>query len=172
MRQRPVAVLVIALLSLAEGALWTCCNVMDVGSFPFIVLTGQTGWAQLTSFQWLMCARYLADLGVSVLLVVAGIGLLRGRPWGRTVALVSAVLILLSFLWGVPLSLWEWSANVEPTKQSLAQSGLPATFGNATLAFAYAVQLGLLVLWAALGVTTIFVLRRPHVRDYFSSEAR
>ena len=168
MRQRPVAILVIAFLSLAAGSLWTCCNVLGVGSLPAVVLTGQTTWSQLTFFQWLVCARYLADLGVSLLLIIAGLGLLRGKPWGRTLALVTDALILLSFLWGVPLSLWEWSENVEPTKQSLSQSGLHATFGQATLAFGYAVQLGLLLLWASLAIATIVVLRWRHVRDYFA----
>jgi|GEM_PF-5175335 len=90
------------------------------------------------------------------------------RPWGRKLALVSAVLILLSFLWGVPLTLWEWRANVEPTKETLSQSGLPASFGHVTLAFVYTVQISLLLLWAGFAVTAIVLLRRPQMRDYFA----
>jgi hypothetical protein len=105
---RPVSVLVIAIFCLIGGAFGTCCYLPAV-SEPLLksVFTSTDGEERLDEEPkdelklWRQRNLYLKsvlNLLPSLGLVVAGIGLLRMRPWARTLALFCATFLTLSSL--------------------------------------------------------------------------
>jgi hypothetical protein len=91
-RARPPAVLVIGILNLVFGCLGACCYFCSAGGNAFMLM----GWmipgatdiqmqfpGQDTNTHALNVAIYSSELVLSLVLITAGIGLLRMRAWGR-----------------------------------------------------------------------------------------
>ena len=187
MRQPP-AVLVIAILSLIGGGFGTCCGLASV-SEPLVLpltdwfieavllgggndpeheppaLTLGESWHAVFAY-----ALAVLDLLLSVLMVLAGLALLGRRPWGRVLALVCAVLVILTSLVRIAEALYVWAFLADELS-----AAMPAPLGRGlsvlgSLAVTEAVVVSLL--WVAYGVAVLVVLLRPSAAAAFRSPPR
>ncbi len=104
-RERPAMITTVAILNLIIGGLGLLCGVCGLGGIAFsgglLKMTGAAAGdvmaginERVPGFYFWLFAKISLALVLSVLLVVAGIGLLNRKKWGRTLSLVYAVLTI------------------------------------------------------------------------------
>jgi len=167
-----------AILSLVCGSFWSCCNVLGLVSPDYFIENAAPDEAAETAEQksepgwsatWgprIMWVSSLVELPIGILMLVVGVGLLRRWSWARTGAKVCAYLVILGCLWAIPLTLWEWQLQTEPS----ADWG--DLIGKVTMAFASIAQIVAIVLWMAYAVAMLIVLRGSTTKAAFAESQR
>jgi hypothetical protein len=135
-RQRPIVVTVIALINIIQGAMGLLWVLMFIGM----------GLVDLTDLPWLMLL--LLAWVLTAVQLVAGLGLLRMKPWARILCMIFTVLFL---LYMVPPGIFVVLVEAEE---------------NGWVAFFHPVAIG--VLFAlAYGIAMMVVLNLRNVRSAF-----
>lgn len=188
-RERPTAVLVMAILNMVFGGLGVVCGVCGVAGLMFLLslptsslmanvppqdrAAMASAFAPLEQFKTFMIGNMVLSIIMAVVLVVAGIGLLKMQPWARWASIFYAVVTIISALAGVYIN----SAYINPAMekwqrdmvQKQGQAGAPApnqqmsnmasSIGGAVVSMAYSIAL--LVVMFLPSVTAAFAGRRP-----------
>jgi hypothetical protein len=182
-RRRPASVLVLAILHLVGGGisflLSLCCGVAAlllilnpnaVGSTPEVKIgVDLVRYLEqnLPSFRVVNIITLAVGLGLDLVLILAGVGLLRLRPWARKASLVyaplSIVLRLFSFFYAFLL--------VEPVQREYFQGLAARTPALSSGQFGQGLVLYLSLLFLTYPVVVMWILTRPTIKAAFEGEA-
>ena len=165
MRQnQPPSVLAIAILSLIAGLLGSCGNLAAV-SWPFAEFFLENAFGEDASSgidfgkRWPELAQWaLAVLSLvpSFLLIVAGVGLLRLRVWGRYLTLVCASIAIVISIASLALFYYDLTASHDDLAQEMGPEGAVA-ITSASVIFGTLFD----VLAIVYGIAALAVLLRP-----------
>ena len=178
MKQRPPAVFTLAVLGLLMGGLGFCLELLGT-SWPFIdAATGGLTFPESGEGQKLTLGKTWAEVGIwgiavlglflCPLLIVAGIGLLRMRPWARKLILICAIIMMIACPCSGTLAFYDWCTSpveVEPDDDA----------SDKVMAHAYALT-GLVleelvdVMAFVYGLAVVITMRRPHIRAAFAND--
>lgn len=112
--QRPVIATVFGILNLVFGIIGICSSVASVAGFVFIAnasavdpqLREQMNLQQFDNpvYFGLLCMQLVLGGILAIVVITSGIGLLKFKPWGRTLANFYAVASLIMLVVGVAIS--------------------------------------------------------------------
>jgi hypothetical protein len=91
---RPTSVTVLGIVNIILGSMWLFGGVCGAASLPLSMLVGQAGMSEYQLSQPLMAWSAIQSFVgaiVGLLFLLGGIGLLRSRPWGRTISIGAAI---------------------------------------------------------------------------------
>lgn len=156
------------LLGIAQCAL----GVFGLGAAPLTLITrfvardpSSRKVQELLWEGWLGAWNY-ASLGLgtltAALLIAAGLGVVRGKPWGRTLTLAHAVAAIALVVIGQVVSV----TLLYPALWQLGTGGTAAERGGAIGGVVGGLFGGLVAL--ALPAIELYVMTRPSVREYFA----
>jgi hypothetical protein len=177
---RPVAVLVMAILNIVFGAIGCLLNGCCLCSLPLLPNLAAASKNAPNPDLEVLAAAYQdlplwrastlgmagLDLALAALLLIAGIGLIAMRPWGRITSILYGFLRGLTEILGIAF----WILYLEPAGQNwqsaykqqhpnaskLFGTGFSTQYINGALAVAYAIAL-------------LVVMSLPHVKAAFGS---
>lgn len=98
--KRPVSATVFGILNLVFGIMGICGGIFTVGMLAVVVMPDfaemfedNPGMDQFKdpAFRTFLLVQTILSLGLTVLLIISGIGLLKFKPWGRTTAIWYAI---------------------------------------------------------------------------------
>ena len=91
---RPTSVTVLGILNIILGSMWLVGGMCGAASLPLSMLVGR---AEMSGYQlsrplmaWSAIESFVGAI-VGLLFLLGGIGLLRSRPWGRTISIGAAI---------------------------------------------------------------------------------
>ena len=91
---RPTSVTVLGILNIILGSMWLVGGMCGAASLPLSMLVGQAGMSEYQLSQplmaWSVIESFVGAI-VGLLFLLGGIGLLRSRPWGRTISIGAAI---------------------------------------------------------------------------------
>ncbi len=190
-RRRPASITVLGVLHLIGGGLGLLlllcgavallAGVTTMGS-PFGgAASGQQGpevevtkaMQNIPGYQAVTVAQTVVDLALDVMLLTAGIGLLKLRPWARSLSLVYAVLSILLHIFTLIWSLGFVMPAMEEAilkAMALAPRGAPP---GAAAAMRVILIVGLVIgqIFAIYPIVVLFILLSPSVRAAFRGES-
>ena len=91
---RPTSVTVLGILNIILGSMWLVGGMCGAASLPLSMLVGQAGMSEYQLSRPLMAWSAIESFVgaiVGLLFLLGGIGLLRSRPWGRTISIGAAI---------------------------------------------------------------------------------
>lgn len=148
--QRPTSVTVFGILNIVFGALALICTPFSLAFLfvpnPAMETPAMAAFANPAYRAWTL-AMGVAGMGVSVLLIVAGIGLLKCRPWGRKISIGYAVYTIVASLVGAAVSaimlasVANSASGGSPETGVMLAGGIGGTIGGACFALIYPIIL-------------------------------
>jgi hypothetical protein len=179
--ERPVVVLVFAILNIIFGSLGTlamCCVGMMTG-FLGVVFSNAPAGAKLPPFPPDVLVYFaivvVAHLVMSLLLLASGIGLLNMRAWARRGSIAYGVVTIVMSLINMPVSVafvapqmekWQKAVQEETQKQQQSQ-GIRVYRSNQSPLANAASSIGGAIVGMAYAVALLVVMFLPQVRDAF-----
>lgn len=99
--------------------------------------------------------------------IVAGIGLIKCRNWGRMLGITWAAVTILS----TPLGLWVTTKYVQPAtagemQKEMSKSGAPAEMGETILKVTNVMTMVFMVFWVAFCIVMIIFLSRAKMKAW------
>lgn len=188
--KRPTAVLVMAILNMVFGGLALACSLcVGIGIAFVAVAISQPNAAhdpkirdvkdmfesmnrEIPLLMPYLIGNMVFDVIMAIALVVAGIGLLKMRPWARLTSIVYAVLKIAAQVGGLVFTYAYLNPATERWQQNfLARHGQvqaqPGPFGNNPLVQGVAGLIGT-VFAIAYAVALLIVMFLPHIRAAFA----
>lgn len=161
-KTRPTAALIIGIINIVWGVIGTCGG---IGMFFFLSLLAKSGRAELPpEVESILKMNQAANIGLTIILIVGGIGLIKFKNWGR----------ILSFVYAgayVPLSIW--GASLAPQIRQAMKSFLPSSDAPPQLEALTSVAGTALNLCCGLiyPIVLLVVLNLKSVREAFTQSA-
>lgn len=104
---------------------------------------------------------------LGVVAIVAGIGLMKSRNWGRMLGITWAAVTILS----TPLGLWVTTKYVQPAtaaemQKEMSKSGAPAEVGDTILKITNVLTYAFLFIWVVFCIVMIIFLSRDKMKAW------
>jgi hypothetical protein len=181
-RERPTAVLVLAILNFVFGGLGIaalCCGAMAAGLLAAVFNLAPTPrpgqpappnlmemFQSIPGYIPFLIVSLILGLLVSILLIISGVGLLRMQNWARVVCLVYAIYTLLSTIGGTVYTLTVVNPATDAWERDYARrTGTPIASNPAVK---QATTIGTSCFGMAYPIALLIVLNLPHVRAAFA----
>jgi hypothetical protein len=191
MRKRPTAVLVMAILNMVFGGMGLACSLCLGFSIAFLaIMFNQPDFAKEPGMRdlkdmvesmnreipWMfpyLIGNAVLDLVLAIVLLVAGIGLLKMRPWARITSIVYAVVRIATQIGGVVFTYGFINPAAERWQQNfLARHGHmqadAGPFGNNPLVQG-AMGVVSIAMAVAYAIALLIVMFLPQVRAAFAA---
>lgn len=174
-RERPVAVLVVAILNLVFGGVtmvFTLCGCAMLVAIPqFEQAFAQSGadsafdvYREIPGFWTYVIVYQVVTLLMTPVLLAAGIGLFGMRPWARWANIVYAVFAILL---AVVVAILDFAVFIPAVQEWNRQNGVNPADAFFTLLSSFAGDIYTFLL-ALYGVALLIIMFLPHVRAGFA----